>query len=243
MIWMIHPKPKVCVIQAHIIFGSYIKLIMKKQLFILCSLYLVLADQLLAQTFDCSSLSITNVYADANDPNTYWISVLFDGTNSGFINYPYPSFVTAANGDTLATGTMFYFGQIGGTTQDYPVTVQPGASLDAFTAQFVFSDGDFVSANDTCYLTFPSINQVVAPCEAAALWSCWPNPVKDIVHLQAHPKLWGTSFEIHSAMGQLVRSGSLHPHTMDIAVEALPAGVYLLTARDARIEPLRFCKE
>ena len=82
MIWMIHPKPKVCVIQTHIIFGSYIKLIMKKQLFILCALYLVLADQLLAQTFDCSNLSITNVYADANDPNTYLIWVLFDVTDS-----------------------------------------------------------------------------------------------------------------------------------------------------------------
>ena len=119
----------------------------------------------------------------------------------------YPSVVTSASGDTLATGEMFYFGQIGGTTQDYPVTVVPGATLDAFTAQFVFSDGDFVAANDTCYLTFPNITPVIATSASEALWSCWPNPAKGSFQLEADASLIGSSYEVRNLLGQPVYSG------------------------------------
>jgi hypothetical protein len=76
-----------------------------------------------SQTISCSNFSITGIYPDTINPNDYQISLNFNANQSEFVAYPHFSAVLNCNGYTLATGDLFYFGQLGQTVQDYPVTI------------------------------------------------------------------------------------------------------------------------
>lgn len=70
--------------------------------------------------------------------------------------------------------------------------------------------------------------------------SVYPNPVRSVLHLEAAPELAGQAFRILSPQGATVYQGALEAGTMQIRLEALPAGIYFLQAPSWS---LKFLKE
>jgi hypothetical protein len=76
-----------------------------------------------AQSINCDLFTVSSIAPDEFDVNNTLINIQMSGDGSDFANYPLVASVTDCNGDTVATGAMFFFGQIGGTEQSYPVTM------------------------------------------------------------------------------------------------------------------------
>lgn len=75
----------------------------------------------------------------------------------------------------------------------------------------------------------------------------WPNPAKEEIHLQLNSDVTArTSYSIFNTNGTLVKAGSLDlkkgANSIEISVQNLPAGVYLLRSNGAQPISFRFVK-
>jgi hypothetical protein len=157
----------------------------------------------------CASFCVTEVTLDTL--NEQWnVNIDFEGTTNDFINYPYVSIMIGSSGDTVAIGTMEYFGQIGGTSQVYHPSVVSG---DFETGQIFF-----VYDQDTCVLNFPCAsagiaynqNSLVAVAYASEGW-LW----------QSDERI--ANIDLYSAQGTFVGSWK---NTSHISYLTLPSGSY-----------------
>lgn len=106
-----------------------------------------------AQSITCNDFSILGFEPDL--PGQSRIHIRLDGDSMDFISYPYISFVTDCNGDTIATGSPNFFGQMGQTVQSYPVTGDITNTCLPINVAFVFENTNFQT--DTCILTLTSL--------------------------------------------------------------------------------------
>jgi hypothetical protein len=129
------------------------------------------------QTISCSNFCITNIALDTNAANGYDLQISIQMTGDPFsaVYYPHVSSLIDINGDTIATGGLFYFGQPGSTTQDYPVTLVPGAT---FTPGLVYT-AIFIHVDDTCILTFPCTTSLSDNDSNSRNHTIYPNPAQD----------------------------------------------------------------
>ena len=190
---------------------------------------LILNCRTFAQTFSCNDFSIISFQPDSLNPNDYQLAIHFNATINDFVGYPYISSILDCNGDTVATGNMFYFGQLGETTQAYPVTINnPSPWFEPLTAMFIFGNGPLNEA-DTCYFSFETTalhEQTVKPH-----FSVFPNPTSDkitIDNLQAD-KL---PFEVHNSYGAKVNQGVITPEQNEISLGKLSNGIYFIAIKD-----------
>jgi len=98
----------------------------------------------------CDAFCVTQMYFDTS--GTLMADIHFDGQPTEFINYPYVASVLDGSGQIVATGDMWFFGQIGGTLQSYPLTstVLSNPLPENFNATIMFTyDGT------TCALNYP----------------------------------------------------------------------------------------
>ncbi|MFM7815033.1 MAG: T9SS type A sorting domain-containing protein, partial [Flavobacteriales bacterium] len=86
--------------------------------------------------------------------------------------------------------------------------------------------------NDTCYLSYPPTHVQQPSRMDAASWSCWPNPVRDHLFIQAEPRLIGQSYEIRSMLGQVVLKGTVQRETNIIDMASWPTGIYIVRLND-----------
>jgi hypothetical protein len=93
-----------------------------------------------AQTANCDLLSITAINPDTINPGDYQVSIQFNGSVNEFIGYPLITSVQNCNGDTVASGTLSWFGQLGQTQQEYPVTATGDISCGPLTVNFQYFD-------------------------------------------------------------------------------------------------------
>jgi len=116
-----------------------------------------------AQTINCDWFTVTGLAPDTLNVNSTLINIQMVGGFSDFINYPVISSVTDYTGDTVATGGLWFFGQMGGTTQGYPVSQLENDVCLPLTIEFVYGNESF--ENDTCLLTFDGTNlcELVSP--------------------------------------------------------------------------------
>ena len=181
-----------------------------------------------AQTINCDLFTVTGLEPDTFDVNSTLINIEMAGGVSDFANYPYIPAVTDCNGDTVATGGMFFFGQIGGTEQGYPVSLLAEDVCLPLTIEFVF--GNDLFETDTCLLTFGGNNL----CDLFTVTGIEPdtlNPLNTLIHIQ----MAGDPFEqiyyplITSvtdcngdevATGEMVFFGQLGQTTMSYPVSA-----------------------
>ncbi len=115
-----------------------------------CVQVFVYQDTVINPQIDCSLFCATDV---ALNPSltAASISISFTGGPNDFINYPYAAFVTNLAGDTIATGNMNLFGQIGGTVATYDVNVLPNEQWAPSQEVFIH----FVFNNQLCVLPYP----------------------------------------------------------------------------------------
>jgi hypothetical protein len=71
---------------------------------------------------ECDSIFIKNIQFDCNEPEIAIVTINIDLPKSDFLNYPHVSEILNTKGDTIATGSLIYYGQNGQSTDDYRVT-------------------------------------------------------------------------------------------------------------------------
>lgn len=196
-----------------------------KPLFIICLSLLVLNNKSLAQTFSCDDFSIISFQPDSLNPNDYQLAIHFNETINDFVGYPYVSSIIDCNGDTVATGNMFYFAQLGETTQAYPVTTNNTSPwCDPLTAMFVFGNGPLNEA-DTCYFSFETT--VLQEQTEKSPFSVFPNPTSDKISVNVL-MCDELPFEVLNSYGEKIDQGFITPEQNEIFLGNLTNGIYFI---------------
>jgi hypothetical protein len=192
------------------------------------SIYMFFALSLKAQTINCNSFCVTNIY---NDSVQTQVSVQM--LDSGFVNYPHIAAILDQNGDTLSTGSMFYFGQVGETTQDYPTSLNT-TDWSNFIGTIVF-----VYDNDTCSLQYPCNLLNIAENQRIP-FNVFPNPGTDLIQLKnSH---FPVNISFYSMFGQVVKRLTIASETQPISIIELPAGTYFVVPDNSSEKPILFIK-
>jgi hypothetical protein len=176
-----------------------------------------------SQTNWCADFSVVNITPDTLNPNILQVSVSFSGTATSFANYPYISALIDCNGDTLGAGNIFWFGQFGQSTQDYPVLTNGALPCEPFTAIFIYSDNAGVS--DTCILSGGSSsleNRASSPIHA------YPNPTDHFVQIDVPERCIGSNLELLDITGKVIYSSSISTRLITIDLEKCEKGTYVL---------------
>jgi len=204
---------------------------MKNKLFSVSRNIILLASLLLsfsglAQTavFTCSDISITSVTANEFDSTTTLINIQLEGSAADFMNYPMVTSVTDCNGNVIATGNLFYFGQFGQSVQGYPVSLINGPICYPITAEFIFGDMNLV--NDTCQLTYAGPVSAIGENELNSTNAFYNSSLK-VIQITSK-NMNGTPYQLYNSTGQLVKSGTCSSTISRIGLEGYSNGIYIL---------------
>ena len=180
----------------------------------------------------CSAYCVTNIQLDSLGEMV--VDIQFAGTSNEFINYPYVSSVIDINGDTVGQGgSLFYFGQIGGTTQTYPLPSLITDIPSNFQANVVF-----INTDTTCVLSYPCVTTGVEN-QSEYFAELYPNPSSDRINIQLPNSAHPINYHILTLDGKELLQGSNIANQSPIDVRQLPEGIYIiqiLTSNDIRIE-------
>jgi hypothetical protein len=179
-----------------------------------------------AQTgvFSCADISISSVTANEFDSTTTLINIQLVGSAADFMNYPMVTSVTDCNGNMIATGSLFYFGQFGQSVQGYPVSLISGPICYPITAEFIFGDMNLV--NDTCQLTYSGPVSAIGENELNAI-NAFYNPSLRVIQITSN-NINGIPYKLYNSTGQLVKSGTCSSTISRIGLEGYSNGVYIL---------------
>ncbi len=211
-----------------------------KKLLILYFTILNFSELVQAQTQICTEFTISSVMPDSNDPNSFQISIQNNRNASEMVNYPHVAFVMDCNGDTLAYGTLFWFGQFGQTTQDYPVTLTGNGSINCLplSAFFVISDN---SGNaDTCQLVYSTTN--ISYTSDPENITIYPNPASNEIFINLDQRYSGRSYSVYNYIGEKVLSGYLNSFNSPLDISKLHSGTYFLEIDNKRSKAFTILK-
>lgn len=177
-----------------------------------------------AQTFSCDDFSIISFQPDSLNLNDYQLAIHFNTTINDFVGYPFVSSILDCNGDTVATGNMFYFAQLGETTQAYPVTTNNTSSwCEPLTAMFVFGNGPLNEA-DTCYFSFETT--ALQEQTEKSPFSVFPNPCANDLLVSCPLGAIGKPFQLVDPQGKMVLKGEIVQNQFQLNVRMLNPGLY-----------------
>lgn len=180
-----------------------------------------------SQTNWCADFSVVGITPDTLNPNILQVSVSFSGSAASFANYPYISALIDCNGDTLGAGNIFWFGQFGQSTQDYPVQTNGALPCEPFTAVFIYADNFGVS--DTCMLSggLSSVTKQVSSSFVA-----YPNPAKKQVQILVPDNMLGSSIELVDITGKVLCFSSVSTNLLSLDIENYEKGSYIIRILD-----------
>lgn len=167
-------------------------------------------------------------------------SVEFSAPDTVFVNYPYISAVLDCNGDTVATGSFNFFGQLGQSTFEYPVTVTGSLACQPLSIVFIYAN-DFLE-NDTCSLALNSVG-LINSLEKEETFSIFPNPVSNSLTIQNNQNQFVTNYFIFEHSGRKILEGTIDSETATINLNNLPAGVYFISLGENLSQTLKFIKQ
>ncbi len=196
-------------------------------LLLLVFFYILTLGSSFSQTFSCSDFSITNVYPDSINPGDYQLSIQCTAGSNDFVNYPFVSTVLDCNGDTVATGGLFYFGQFGQTTQDYPVTLTGNGDINCYPLTASFAINYDLGFTDTCQLTYGAsgLDQQLNGHQSIRVS---PNPASNLITLNASPNFIGKAYALCDALGKPVLTGIFSSESIPVDISHLARGMYLI---------------
>lgn len=174
-----------------------------------------------AMQVDCNDFAITAINNDAQNTEVLQVSIVYNGTENSFINYPYIAALLDCNQDTIGSGDLYWFGQFGQSVQDYPVTVTDASDCGPFTAFFVYSNDN--GELDTCALSF-SFSRI-NDSELSSI-AVYPNPFSDELIIRNEDN--ANNYQIFDGYGRVVRSERLTGILHKVDTESLPNGIYFI---------------
>jgi hypothetical protein len=186
---------------------------------------LLIAGTSFSQSVTCDLFSVTGLAIDDFNPNNTLINIQMGGSETDFANYPFITSITDCTGDTVATGSMFFFGQIGSTEQGYPVSALPENVCLPLSIEFVF--GNDLFENDTCIFSYGTtgLNAGVNPIHD---WTMYPNPAHNEIEINSNPAAIGASYVLLNATGQEISTGIIQTTKDRIDLSNVSCGFYLL---------------
>ena len=133
-------------------------------------------------------------------------------------------------------------GQYSGTANDTLSVSNVSMSNNNQQFRCIISAG---SCKDTSKFAVLSINNNVGINENTHnnLFSVFPNPAQNIMHVKADNKLIGSVFTIYDNIGKVVKSGKLNTANTSIELSNLSSGMYLLSIGDNKKQPFKIIKE
>ena len=210
---------------------------MKTQHITLLAAALLSASAAFAQTITCDLFTVTGLAPDEFNVNNTLINIQMGGTDSDFANYPYIASVTDCNGDTAATGGMFFFGQIGGTEQGYPVSLIADDVCLPLSIEFIY--GNDLFENDTCLFSFGE-DELGLHASPRLELSVFPNPFTDIIQITSVALIAGESYTILDAVGLTIQSGIIHSNYDRVDLSHLADGLYFLGIKGKTIRIVKY---
>lgn len=180
---------------------------------------------LIAQSISCADFTVSGINPDPSDSSLYNVSIQFSEPSTSHVNYPYVSAVLDCNGDTVATGGMSFFAQIGQTTNDYQVTLSGSLVCQPLTVVFVYGIDSFDM--DTCLLSFGTTTGLSDTSEIAAAFSLFPNPIKSQVTIQAGISQLDADYFVFDQTGKLMLTGRIDSENTPVDMSNLSRGIYL----------------
>ena len=95
-----------------------------------------------AQEISCEQFCVEHVRLDTSGENMLIATIYFSGDSADFINYPFVEYVINDHGDTIAFGTLNFFGHIGSSRQEYAANTFLESLPSEFYATFFFRFDD-----------------------------------------------------------------------------------------------------
>jgi len=186
---------------------------------------------------NCGMFCVQSIEFDSS--GVLQANVLFEADSELFINYPYVSAVIDLQGDTIATGTLNFFGQFSNSTQEYSLETD---LLPPFDSNF---EGFVLFNYDTLFC------ELYYPCEPSGLtkfnsgvshWIVYPNPAINQINVK-FSGFYGEKLlaEIIQTDGRVVYK-SVHEaknKVIDIDLSALK-GLYYIRLRDLKNSQILF---
>lgn len=179
----------------------------------------------MAQSISCSNFSVLGIGPNPFDSTVHNVSIQFSAPSTMHVNYPYVSAVLDCNGDTVATGGMSFFAQIGQTTNDYMVTLSGSLACEPLTIVFVYSTDSFDV--DTCLLSFGTTAGLFNASETTDAFSLFPNPIKSQVTIQTGISNLGANYFVYDHTGKLMLTGRIDSENTPVDMSNLSRGIYL----------------
>ena len=177
---------------------------------------------------DCSTLVVEGIFPDTTNVGQYMVRVHWDAPSKDLLSYPRVVVVTDCNGDTAATGKDFYFGQLGTTTQDYPVTVQGKGSLNCFPLKAVFLSMNSSGSTDTCVLVFGTTSVDTHIFDTPEL-RLLPNPVTNMLEVTSNLSVGIRHYSIRDLNGTTTAEGTMYGPSLRINTSCFSPGVYMIS--------------
>ena len=133
-------------------------------------------------------------------------------------------------------------GQYSGTAKDTLMVSNVSMSNNNQQFRCVINNG---SCADTSNIAVLSVNNNVGINELAQknLFSVFPNPAKNTMHVKADHKLIGSVFTIYDNIGKAVKSGKLNAANTTIDLSNLSGGIYLFSVGENRKQTFKIIKE
>jgi hypothetical protein len=190
----------------------------------------LLASTLYSQSV-CEKFNVVNVSPDTSQSGGYVVSIFYNSTSKDFIGYPRVTAVKDCNGDTVGTGDMFYFGQIGATTQAYPIKLRSKGSITCYPLTLTFVSTNTMGGSDTCTLVFGTTGvedeaSGEEKSDEISPFTLHPNPATDALLIETQDYSTAQQFRIVDACGRKFFEGTITSAHTRIDTRFLAPGVY-----------------
>lgn len=183
-------------------------------------------------TFSLDSLSTALTCGDFMpieykvDQSNTLINITMQGTDKTYISNPRISFVTDCAGDTIATGFSNFAGQIGLSTQGYPITPLGNTLCYPITIEFIYGNTNFEI--DTCLLTLRATTATPELFSSESTFSIFPHPMINEINIQTNLSHIGTKYLIYDYIGKLTLSGKLDSVRTVLDISNFSKGMYFI---------------
>lgn len=195
------------------------------------SLFLFLLASTLHSQSVCEKLHVVNVSPDTSQSGGYVVSIAYKAGSNELLGYPRVINVIDCKGDTIATGEMFYFGQLGATTQAYPIKLTTKDSMGCYPLTATFVANNTSGGSDTCKLVFGTTgveddsNDKTKPPHTLSI-ALYPSPATDELVIATPDYRTEHQFRIVDACGRICFEGTITSARTRIDTRFLAPGVY-----------------